>query len=179
MCRYDAILGNGDVQLVTLAAIAASIIFWMQVYKRFGVDLIRYALPMALWIAFGTLDITITARGTVLNPACEGNPLARAIFITFGSYGTVLASVLWISFWAGLVFLLNKKLKDAEFVSLGVFYGLAIGHLFGFSSWFGPLCWLRQMENWLPSGLAILMPACVLAGGHFTVAKALGSKKAK
>ena len=84
MCYYSEILGTGSaliIQLLTVLSIFLSIIFWVWIYRRENVDLRYYALPIILWIIFGTLDITITALGTVDNPLREGNPLARFIFV--------------------------------------------------------------------------------------------------
>ncbi len=143
MCIYDSILGTGETftfQMVTAIAVAASIIGWIAIYRRFGVKLEPFVVPIALWIIFGTLDILITVRGTLFNPANEGNPLAR-LFLETGPFGAAIASILWISLWAGVVLILSKK-KAPQVFPLAVFYSLAIGHFSGFSSWFLPLCGL-------------------------------------
>jgi hypothetical protein len=146
MCHYTGVLGEGTalmIQLITLVAILCTIAFWILIYRKQKVELMQYALPIILWVVFGTLDILITAKGTVGNPMREGNPLARGVFLIVGDFGPVVASVLWISLFAGTVLAINKLVKNsgiAGFVSLAVFYSLATGHLFGFSSWFSPLC---------------------------------------
>src|SRR5512143_350759 len=112
MCIYTDVLGSGQelgIQLLTLVAIASSIAFWVWAYHKQGVPLRPYALPIILWIVFGSLDILITARGTFEDPYREGNPLARFIFVQSGPAGPVVASVLWIALWSGLVLLMNKK----------------------------------------------------------------------
>lgn len=181
MCRYDAVFGSGEVlvvQIATLAAIAGSIMLWAWIYKRFGVGLKKFAVPLVLWIVFGTLDITITARGTTIDPLCEGNSMARFLFVTFGAYGPPIASALWIAFWAGLVLLLNqRKAYGAEFLSLAIFYCLGVGHMFGFSSWFGPMCWIRRMEDALPYAPFVI--GCLLAGLHLLARKWRSSQPQK
>lgn len=179
MCRYESILGSGEalfVQLLTVAVIAISIFFWLLAYRRVGVELRRFTLPIAFWVVFGTLDITITTRCTTIDPLCEGNPLARAVFLIYGVYGPPIASLLWIALWAGLVLFLNwKKAWGAEVLSLALFYTLGAGHLFGFSSWFEPMCWIRKMEDALPYFPFLIGGA--LAGLHFLLARALRNSR--
>jgi hypothetical protein len=183
MCHYTDILGSGGVlavQLLTAVSIVSSIGFWVLVYRWQNVGLRQYALPIILWIIFGTLDIVITAKGAYNDPLREGNPLARAIFIETGFLGPVVASVLWIALWAGLVLVINKKIKGtlaggvplAQFLSLAVFYSLAAGHFGGFGSWFVPMCGISKLYSIVPgmpgivtmiaagSTLAVI-PACV------------------
>ncbi|HSB47860.1 MAG TPA: hypothetical protein VLD37_07650 [Candidatus Bilamarchaeum sp.] len=148
MCDYEGVLGSGPVlalQALVALSIAASIIFWAWAFIKGGLrdSLASYALPIALWVLFGSLDILITARGTYGNPYNEGNQLARLIFVQGGYAGPIIASVLWIALWSGIVFVINlRKMPLADFVSLSVFYSLAVGHFSGFTSWFGPLCFL-------------------------------------
>jgi hypothetical protein len=169
MCHYDYLFGTGDVLLIqalTIGSIIASITFWAWIYARGGVDLKRYAVPIALWIVFGTLDITITAMGTFGYPWAEGNPLARMVFVATGALGPVVASVLWIALWAGVVFVINKKTgpKIASFLSLAVFYSLAAGHIRGFSSWFEPLCKISDATYDLVPDIGARFLAIVLVG---------------
>jgi hypothetical protein len=189
MCVYTDILATGaalQVQMITAVAIILSIALWVGIYRWQKVGLLRYALPIALWVVFGTLDIIITTKGTFGAPMREGNPLARAVFLIVGDFGPIVASVLWISLWAGIVLVLNKIIKDqkaASFLSLAVFYSLATGHLFGFSSWFIPLCavskasWLI-MPGWLIRLPGIIAMGCLLSGLHMAIA-GLGTKDSK
>jgi hypothetical protein len=153
MCLTSSeIFGSGDVlmrQIVTIIAIAMAIIFWVWVYRKQKIGLRQYIISIALWVLFGTLDIVITAKGTFYNPLREGNPFARAIFVYIGFLGPAVASILWISFWAGIVFVINKKITRSysEFLSLAIFYSLAVGHFFGFGSWFPPLCWVVSLVS--------------------------------
>ncbi len=154
MCTYTDIianigLANGQVfrlQLLVMLSICASIAFWVFVYKQNKVRLKDYVIPLCLWIVFGALDIIITTRGTFGQPGIEGNPLSKWAFVQFGYYGPVVASVVWIAFWAGLVFVINKlsESRIAKFISFSIFYSLAIGHFLGFASWFSPLCSYAQ-----------------------------------
>jgi len=186
MCHYSDVLGDAGalpIQLLTVASIAFSIVFWVLVYRREEVGLRQYALPIILWVAFGTLDIIITARGTIGNPMREGNPLARYVFIEAGWIGPVVASVLWIALWAGAVLVANKLLKapHAAYVSLAVFYSLAIGHVFGFSSWFGPLCAISKfswevLADYPARFFGIVAIGCVLGAAHFFAARRFGAR---
>jgi hypothetical protein len=148
MCIFSGVLGNGAVltlQGLTVISIAASIVFWVWAFSKSSLKerLHDYAVPICLWILFGTLDILITAKGTFGNPYREGNQLARFIFAETGFAGPLIASVLWITLWAGIVFGINKlKMPLAGFASLSVFYSLAAGHFSGFSSWYEPFCGL-------------------------------------
>jgi hypothetical protein len=146
MCHYTEILGSGDVlflQVLTIGSIIASIWFWAWTYMQNGLEkgLWAYSPPIVFWTIFGTLDIVITAKGTFTDPLREGNPLARLLFVEIGFLGPVIASVLWISLWVGIVYVLNKwKVPHAGYFSLAIFWSLAAGHFFGFSSWFEPFC---------------------------------------
>ena len=142
-------------------------------YRRHKVDVMQYAVPIALWIVFGTLDILITARGTIGNPMLEGNPLTREVLLLSGEYGPAIASILWISLWAAIVLVINKRLNPglAAFVSFAVFYSLAFGHFLGFSSWFAPLCGISTLSwiilpGWLIRLPVIIAIGCVLAAIH-------------
>ncbi len=178
MCVYPDVLGSGAVlqaQSLLAVAIAASIAFWVWAYRRQGVGLGQYAVPIALWIIFGTLDIAITARGTFDDPFREGNPLARFIFVQSGPAGPVIASVLWIALWSLIVLLVNKRFAGqkntdseriaASFVSLAVFYSVAAGHLLGFSSWFIPLCPVARFAPGIVSHfmIAVVVGSCAAA----------------
>jgi len=158
------------IQVLTLLAIAGSIAFWVLLYKREKVGLGQYAVPLVLWIVFGTLDILITAKGTYSDPEGEANPLAEFIFVRAEPWGPPLASLLWIALWAGIVLALNKRhLRHAYFISLGIFYALAFGHLRGFSSWFEPLC---GAISYAPLELHVLIAAgAVLAMVHVALGK--------
>ncbi|MEW6748983.1 MAG: hypothetical protein AB1295_04725 [Candidatus Micrarchaeota archaeon] len=173
MCSYDDVLAGGPallVQALTLFSIAASIVFWVWAYWKQGIGLRVLAVPLALWILFGTLDILITARGTYGDPSNEANPLAAFTFTHAGFWGPPIASMLWIALWAGLVLALNRfRVPYAGFVSLGVFYALAFGHLRGFSSWYGPLC---GAISFAPLELPVIAFAgVVLAATHTLAAK--------
>lgn len=180
MCVYPDVLGEGavlGVQLATLLSITLSIAFWAWLYRREKVGLMRYAIPIALWVVFGTLDILITAKGTFSDATLEGNPLSRLVFQSVGYLGPVVASILWISFWSGLVLAINKLVKDSRvsgYLSLWVFYGLAFGHLLGFSSWFMPLCAVSRLSwlvlaDWPIRFFGVVAAGCVLAAAHFFV----------
>lgn len=179
MCHYSDILGSGDaltVQILTVLGIVASIAFWVWTYRRYSVALRPYIVPLAIWIVFGTLDIVITARGTFTDPTNEGNPLARFVFINAGYFGPVIASVLWISLWAFVVLVINRKMTKkpktpfslpaplARFLSLTVFYALAVGHIRGFSSWYIPLCVIGKTTYGLLPGMPERFIAYVFAG---------------
>ncbi len=106
----------------------------------------------------------------------EGNPLARYVFVETGWIGPVVASVLWIALWSGIVLAANKKLAPplSTFISLAVFYSLAIGHIFGFSSWFVPLCDIslayRTTLAIIPNFVKIIILGCAAATLHFFAA---------
>ncbi|MFH0884488.1 MAG: hypothetical protein V1861_02150 [Candidatus Micrarchaeota archaeon] len=182
MCHYNDVFGSGDalaLQLLTLLSIASSIVFWVFAYRREKVGLKQYVIPIVLWVVFGTLDIMITARGTITDPMREGNPLARFIFVETGWVGPVVASILWIALWAGIVLAVNKKLSAplATFISLAVFYSLAIGHVFGFSSWFIPFCDVsiayRGTLAFIPNFIKIIALGCLAAALHFLIVKSI------
>ena len=168
MCIYESVLAGGPallVQALALLAIAGSIAFWAWLYQRERVGLRKHLLPLALWTLFGTLDILITAKGTYGNPEREANPLAEFIFIHADPWGPPVASVLWIGLWAGAVLLLNmRRVPQADFLSRAVFYGLAFGHLGGFSSWYMPLCGAIGFAPLEPH--AIVLAGTALAGAH-------------
>jgi len=173
MCHYFDIVGSGDVlilQLLTLASIIVSILVWIKLYLQNGLEkeLWAYGPAIAFWVVFGTLDILVTAKGTFLDPYREGNPLARFIFVETGYLGPVIASVLWISLWAGTVFLINRaKINGAAFFSSAIFWSLAVGHLFGFSSWFIPMCAIsenyRMFFSEVPRVIKIMLVGMVIA----------------
>ncbi len=166
MCIYDGIFGSGAVlaaQALTLAAVLAAFLFWVWAYLKSGVSPRRYAPAIALWLLFGTLDIVITTRG-IADGHGEGNALAAGVFSVFGAHvGPVMASVLWISLWAGLVLVLNRSnVARAEFLSLAVFYSLAAGHFFGFSSWSLQLCGAANaLGSFAPGAAGLLVFAAV------------------
>lgn len=206
MCHYYDLPGEGAAlasQLLTLVSIAAGIAFWVLVYRWQRVDLRPYALPIALWAVFGTLDILITARGTLDDPLREGNPLARELFVAYGFWGPAIASVLWIALWSLIVLAINIISKKsgalnaistrsaphsapsrfarfggfARFASLSVFYSLAIGHLFGFGSWYCPLGAIsdayRLALPWLPNLAKIVLIGCLAGGASYLISKRL------
>ena len=186
MCHYTEILGEGGVlaiQLLTVASIALGIGIWVRTYRKEGIGLGAYALPIALWVLFGTLDIVVTAKGTFDDPLREGNPLARLVFMETGYFGPVVASVLWISLWALVVLIINKKLSAplSVFLSLAVFYSLAVGHIYGFSSWFLPFCGLAEAYlsalGWIPRYGRMIPFGLVLAGAHMAVLRLAGSRR--
>ena len=179
-------MGGGDIlvaQLLTVLSIVISILFWVWVYRRYGVALRPYLVPLAIWILFGTLDIVITVRGTFTDPTREGNPIAQLVFVNIGYLGPVVASVLWISLWSLIVLVINKKITKtpssashsqlasfassfqlARFLSLTIFYSLAVGHIRGFSSWFMPLCAIGETAYELLPGILERFIAIVFAG---------------
>jgi hypothetical protein len=190
MCRYSdfSMFFGSDgalaIQLLTVASIASSIVLWVYIYRGQKIGLAQYAIPIILWIVSGTLDITVTAKGTYNAPTNEGNPLARFIFVETGFLGPVVASVLWISLWSLLVLAINKKVKAplAQYLSLAVFYSLGIGHIFGFSSWFDPLCdisrasWLL-LPDWHLRFVGIVLLGCAVAGVHRAIIAVVSSWK--
>jgi hypothetical protein len=179
MCFYDSVLGSGPVlvlQMLTVGAIIATAFAWVWAYLRSGVDIRRYALPIGLWFVFGTLDIVITAKGVLAGSHTEANTLAAFVFSVFGAYGPVMASMLWISLWAGAVLVINRlKVARAEFITLAVFYSLAVGHFIGFSSWFQPFCIFSQTADVLVSGMlqpfVIILAGCALAVVHLNASR--------
>jgi len=168
MCHYTDILGNGEIlilQLFTVASIAGSICFWIWIYLKKGLmkELWSYAPPIVFWIITGTLDIVITAKGAFFDPLREGTPLARTIFVETGYPGPVVASILWIALWAAAVLIINKaRINHAGFFSLAVFYSLAVGHFFGFSSWFAPFCGFAENYGLFLAGAPGYLKAIVI-----------------
>lgn len=178
MCIFTDILGSGDVlflQLLTIGSIIASIwaAVWFYMQNGLEEELWAYAPPIALWTVFGTLDIVITAKGTFAEPLRESNPLARLIFLETGFFGPVIASVLWIALWAGIVYMINKmKIPYAGFFSLTIFWSLAVGHFFGFSSWFAPFCGFAENYSMLfaelPRILKVILLGMTIAIFHYS-----------
>lgn len=178
MCHYTEILGSGEVltiQLLTIGSIIASIWAAAWFYMRGGLEeeLWAFAPPIFLWTIFGTLDIVITARGTFTDPLREYNFLAREIFVQVGFLGPIVASVLWIALWAGIVYFINKmKIPHAGLFSLAIFWSLAIGHFFGFSSWFEPFCSFsenyREFFAEVPRMLKPILLGIVVAIFHYS-----------
>ena len=184
MCNLSEVIGSGPVLLqqgLTVISIAASIVFWVWLYRRNGLErqLMLFALPIALWTVLGSLDILITAKGTFENPYREGNQAARFIFVSTGYLGPVIASVLWVALWSGMVLALNKmKMPFCAFVSLAIFYSLAFGHLSGFSSWYLPFCQVAKVIAW--SKLPIIIGLGVIASAlHLGVHRFLSLRKEK
>lgn len=143
---YNDFFGSGAElysQLLTLATIAVSISLWIFVYRKLGIwNRMKtwHVFPLALWIIFGTLDITITARGTLFNPAIEGNPATRAFIYNYGMLGAPIASILWISLWAAVIAAALKltsirHTRTGDFLTRLILYNLAFGHMRGFASW--------------------------------------------
>jgi hypothetical protein len=183
VCIYDSVIGAGTLlalQLLTVISIFSSIAFWIWIYRKEKVELRQYAIPITLWVVFGTLDILITAKGTFEDPFRESNPLARFIFVEVGFWGPVVASILWIALWSGIVLAINKTIKINQppaplvsFVSLSIFYALAAGHLFGFSSWYTHLCGIARLSSefaWgSPKIFLIVFLGSMLAALHFSI----------
>ncbi|HLC69046.1 MAG TPA: hypothetical protein VJH24_04360 [Candidatus Bilamarchaeaceae archaeon] len=148
---YSDFFSSGDAfyaQLTTLFGIAAGILLWYSLYQRWRIwkTFLSFALfPLLLWIVFGTLDITITTRCAYLDPSCEGNLASRWFFGQFAFFGGALASLAWISLWAGIMAAFIKYKKP--FVVLVVLYSLAIGHLLGFSTWLEQLKALADIRH--------------------------------
>jgi hypothetical protein len=142
---YDSVLGEGEVlysQILTIFTILITALLWILIFKKTGRKRILklVAIPLIIWIVFGTLDIVVTAKGTYNNPYKEGNPLSRQLFIWFGFYGPAISAFLWITLWAGLslVFDMGSKVLPQWFrdlIQLWIFYSLAVGHFFAFHSW--------------------------------------------
>lgn len=172
MCVFDSIAGGGDalvLQLLTAAAIAASAGFWLSLYVRGGEGKVleACAAPLTAWMLFGTLDILVTAKGTFLSPLSEGNPLAAFIFLQSGYLGPVVASVLWIALWAGIVFMINRmRINNAGFFSLAIFWSLAAGHMLGLGSWYMPLCGVSEGIGAFLLGAPLVLKA-VIFGAFF------------
>ncbi len=188
MCHYSGVLGSGDVlvvQALTAASIALSIAFWARAYGRAGVPLRPFAVPICMWVLFGTLDILITAKGTFGDPLREGNPLARFVFVETGFVGPIVASVLWIALWSLAVLMINKRVSGpaALFLSLAVFYSLAAGHVYGFGSWYEPLCGVSRAYvdalSWIPRLLRPVPPGVALAAAHMGALAFLGRRPGK
>ncbi len=174
MCFFTDILGSGKIlsfQLITFFSILVAMGAWIYIFikGRLGPQLRLFLLPICLWLVFGTLDILITVKGTYGDPLREANPSTRVLLVQFGPWGAALASVLWVCLWAGIVYAINKIKPGhvSEFVSLSIFYSLAAGHFFGFSSWFLPLCQFSEpgLFGWaLPLALAGLHCAIAWPG---------------
>lgn len=175
MCVFDMFAGSGEVlllQLLTALAIAAGAGFWLSLYLRLGMGRVlgACAVPLTLWVLFGTLDILITAKGTYLSPMGEGNALARFVFMESGYLGPVIASILWIALWAGLVLLMNRmRAENAHFFSLAIFWSLAAGHFLGLSSWFMPMCGFSEGLVPFLAGAPIFLKAVVFGAFLATI----------
>jgi len=192
MCVFTDILGSGKAlafQMLTFFSIVTTAGIWAYVFvKNKLADQLRlFLVPVALWFVFGTLDIVITARGTFDDPLLESNPATRWLLLVFGHWGAPVASVLWICFWVGIVYAINKTKPGrlSEFVSLAIFYSLATGHFFGFSSWFEPLCAFTHgmVIDWLfPAAIGdwkIILIGTVLGALHVLAASfTCGPRKA-
>lgn len=189
---YADFFGSGAdlyAQMLTLAAIALSIFMWVFIYKRIGIwERMKrwHVFPLVLWIIFGTLDITITARGTLANPAVEGNPATRSLVYSYGMFGAPIASFLWIALWAAAIaaalkLTMNRHGKTGNFVARLILYNLAFGHMRGFASW---MDWLRPVAlQWpltfpignffaygiFPTNPVELLPGFLLSSMHFLV----------
>jgi hypothetical protein len=183
MCVFTGVLASGKAlsfQLITFFSILVAMGAWIWIFVKNGLgpQLRLFLLPICLWFVFGTLDILITVEGTYANPLSEANPATRILLVQFGPWGAALASALWISLWAGIVYALNKTKpgRAAEFVSLAIFYSLAAGHFLGFASWFGPLCAFGDAitNNWFfPAALAdmkVILIGMALAALHCALA---------
>ncbi len=177
MCEFNQLFGDGmvlHVQLATLFAIAITALFWLGEFRKRQISISLFRLPLALWMIFGTLDIVITTRGILSSPSNEGFWLAKLIFDNFGIAGPVVASVLWISLWAGIVLALNRmKPLFYSTISLMIFYALAIGHFLGFSSWLVSACWIAESAyNIMPDftfvGMLLAIPIAII---HTILAK--------
>lgn len=142
---YDSTVAPGFgllPQTITLLTVIATAVFWIVVYTKTGrKNLLKLVWPpTSLWLVFGTLDITATAKAVYLNPYYEANPLARLLFINLGFLGPPAAAFLWISLWAVISILMDVGLKNLSkpinaFTQLTLFYSLAVGHFFAYSGW--------------------------------------------
>ncbi|MBI5159744.1 hypothetical protein HY992_06515 [Candidatus Micrarchaeota archaeon] len=134
-------------QTVELVAIVASIqlclfVFWL--WKRFD-DFKKLLVPVFLFFVFGAADALVTISNNVFSVR-EGNPYAR-VFIEWGGWkGYVFLTVLWVCLWAfAALALLELRAREKNgskkafflFACLAEFYALAVGHAWGFLSWFG------------------------------------------
>ncbi len=165
-------------QLTTMFGIAISIIIWRVIYKKIGiwnyfVSPAFASAPLLLWIVFGTLDITITTRCAYAWAECEGNAASRLFFAQFGFLGGAIVSFAWISLWATIMGIIEYLAKNAQrmaklfgdLIVLCILYGLAIGHLAGFSTWLvqtkGIVEFLDSLPNWI--GIAFGLIHAVIA----------------
>lgn len=171
MCGPGQLFGSGmvlEIQLATLFAIAVTALFWLGEFRKRQVSVALFRFPLLLWAVFGTLDITITAKGVLEGASGEGFWLAKLVFDAFGIIGPVVASVLWISLWAGVVLALNRMRPPFySTISLMIFYALAISHFFGFSSWFVSACWVARpvygtMPDFSAIGPLLAIPAAII-----------------
>lgn len=153
MSDYVSIFGSGNVlfaQIVVFLTIIISIIFVLWIlWKRKRLHILRIlAIPITLFFIFGTLDALITIKGTFLEPLMESNPLAKSFLLIGGWIGFSILTFFWITSFSLLALLIYETSikfkppnnKIIESLSLFIFYSLAMGHLFGFSSW----------VNWFP-----------------------------
>ncbi len=144
---YDTLLAEGGgliSQISVLLTIAFSMVMVFHIYRRLKLlfMLRKAAIPLLGFIIFGTLDAVITAKGTFRHPEMEGNPTMAAFLHTFGWVGSSISAFLWILFWMGVAAMIYKlhmarKPYRGILVTLVVyvFYSLAAGHYFAFSSW--------------------------------------------
>jgi len=63
-----------------------------------------------------------------------------------------------------------NKMKIPDFFSLAVFYSLAVGHLYGFSTWFIPFCGFSErflmILPTVPWLLKAIVVGCFIAALH-------------
>jgi hypothetical protein len=171
MCELGQLFGTGmvlEIQLAALFAIAVTALFWLGEFRKRQISVALFRFPLLLWAIFGTLDMTITAKGVLEGAPSEGFWLAKLAFGHFGAVGPVVASVLWISLWAGVVLALNRTRPPFySTVSLMIFYALAISHFFGFSSWLVSACWVARpvygtMPDFSSVGTLLAVPAAII-----------------
>ena len=178
MCVYTQIFGTGavlEMQLLAVLSVILGICLWVYLFRRQGILIRPYLVPLILWIIFGTLDIVVTAKGVFSDPSNEGFWLARAVFEVFGGMvGPAVASVLWISLWAGIVLLLNRfKLPFYYVASLAVFYALAIDHFLGFSTWMTQTCGIATFARGIISDFEVfgIIAGILVAAIHALIAR--------
>lgn len=170
-------------QMVELVAIVFVVqlclfVFWLR--KRFD-GFKKLFVPVFFFFVFGVADSLVTISNNVFSVR-EGNPYA-CVFIEWGGWkGYVFLTLLWIVLWAFVALVLlelrareknERKKAFFLFACLAEFYSLAVGHAWGFLSWFGVFLFAGGMEEKL---VYFVLAGAFSALLHFAACRALKRK---